>query len=276
MRRTSLLIVVIVLIGVAGTAAPESPEQDLDELARQLNNPVGSTWNLVYQNNSTWNTGSDPALNGGYDFVNTFNFQPVLPIPVGKNLNLINRPVLPLVAQPSSRGSSDYVFGLGDLVWASWLGPRDSGGLLWSVGFTSTFPTATKNILDYNDWTVGPSFVLFYMGNPLMGGVIYQHWFTYAGDKPEKTNFMNLQYLLILMLENQWQLQMTPNITLNLNDLDSFTFPIGLGATKIVRIGQSRWSFAAELQYYIIKPDVYGPEWNLRILVKQILNSPFL
>lgn len=52
---------------------------DLGELARHLNNPVNSVWNIVTQNNFYFLKGfPSSAYRGEY----VMNFQPVLPIPL--------------------------------------------------------------------------------------------------------------------------------------------------------------------------------------------------
>ncbi len=266
------LLVILSLTLINGLGAQEKTEEELAEISRQLNNPIGSTWNLVYQDNLTWYSGT--ASSGDYEPVNTLLFQPVLPIPMG-NMNLITRPIVPLVTKPDSPGSSNYVTGIGDITLQMMLGPSAPNGLIWALGLTTTFPTAPDKITPYNDWTVGPTYVLMYMGNPFILGFIGQHWWTYAGDKPTNTSLSSWQYMIIMSLPDKWQLQMTPIVTYDFNDTGSLSFPIGLGVAKTVMIGTAPWSFALEAQYYIASPDAYGAKWNLRLNVKQVLQSPF-
>ncbi len=82
--------------------APASDEkQDIQEIGKQLNNPVSSIWNITTQSNLTFFKGNlSPSYRGQF----TFNFQPVLPIPLTKDWNLIPRPVIPFLSTPYIRG----------------------------------------------------------------------------------------------------------------------------------------------------------------------------
>jgi hypothetical protein len=64
-------------------AGPEAGDkQNLQEIGKQLNNPVSSIWNITAQSNMTFLKGNlSPAYRGQF----TFNFQPVLSIPLTKD-----------------------------------------------------------------------------------------------------------------------------------------------------------------------------------------------
>ena len=94
-------------LGFAAAEAdkPGSPEgggqHDLDELARHLNNPVGPVWNIVTQNNWYFQKGFPSAA---YRVQYVMNFQPVMPIPLTREWNLVFRPVIPLESTPTCAG----------------------------------------------------------------------------------------------------------------------------------------------------------------------------
>ena len=64
-----------------------SGEPSASELNRQLTNPVSSIWSISNQFNNF-------ELNNG-QWNNNWNFQPVMPVSLTKDLNLITRPVMP-------------------------------------------------------------------------------------------------------------------------------------------------------------------------------------
>jgi len=70
-------------------AVTESPggEPDSSELNRELSDPVSSLWSISNQFNNF-------ELNNG-QWSNNWNFQPVLPVALTKDWNLITRPVMP-------------------------------------------------------------------------------------------------------------------------------------------------------------------------------------
>jgi hypothetical protein len=62
-------------------------EESARELNRKLTNPVSSIWSISNQFNNF-------ELNNG-QWNNNWNFQPVMPVSLTKDLNLISRPVMP-------------------------------------------------------------------------------------------------------------------------------------------------------------------------------------
>src|SRR6516165_3244917 len=76
--------------------AVESQEEatQADKLAKQLSNPVASLISVPFQANEDWGFG--PSGNG-YKF--TLNIQPVIPISISKDWNLILRTIFPIVSQ---------------------------------------------------------------------------------------------------------------------------------------------------------------------------------
>jgi hypothetical protein len=118
MLALSLLLVLSPSHGLAATddkeaVAPEADDkQNIQEIGKQLNNPVSSVWNITTQSNMTFLKGNlSPAYRGQF----TFNFQPVCPIPLTKDWNLIPRPLIPLLSTPFIRGRDTAT---GSLDWS--------------------------------------------------------------------------------------------------------------------------------------------------------------
>ena len=165
-----------------------------EELSRQLNNPVSSVWSMVFQNNYTQlknDIGDVPGWDEGDDkwFYN-LTFQPVLPLPLTSEWNLINRPVIPIFADRPVLESDGFneVDGMGDIALLSLLSPaKTAGSFLWGAGPTFIFPTASKDELGQEKWQAGPAAVGLYLGKEWIFGAFPQHWWSFAGNDDRKS-----------------------------------------------------------------------------------------
>jgi hypothetical protein len=299
MQLISFIIVagllVVLMSGQPATAAEagepkagtkeNSGQLSAQELARQLNNPVSNVWSLTFQYNHSLLKGS-PA--DGTEDQDLLNFQPALPLHMTENWNLIVRPVLPFifkhpVLSPQIDPNTDEIYadfedesGFGDISLITLLSPAKlKSRFLWGIGPTFIFPTASKDELGQEQWQAGPSAVGLWMGKDWILGVFPQQWWSFAGNSDRKcTNFTNIQYFIWRMLPGEWQIGMSPNITMNWkaekND-NRFTMPVGLGVGKLVKLGKLPVKIQLQGQYSVIHPDDYGQRWNFQLQVTPVI-----
>ena len=275
------LLLLIFIIGSNYTYAQNDTDLSKDELAkinRELDNPLAKYWSLVFQENYSINRGN--AVDGNVTS-NTFFFQPALPIPFGKNKVFTARPVFPIVTQPEFSADATggkKITGFGDIQMAAIFGPGNAKGLVWGVGATFVIPTATNNNLGQGKYQAGPTIMLFHLGEKWNKGFFMQHWWSYAGDETRAdVSITDFQYVIRKNF-NGWSLGMGPTIRVDWSkDWDNaVTFPIGLGYTRTVRMGNTPVKIRIEPQYSIIRPDEYGNVWNIRIQIAPVIKSPFL
>ena len=269
-----------------GGAQKNSGQPSSQELARQLNNPVSEVWSLTFQYNHSLLKGF-PA--DGTEQQDVVNFQPALPLHLTDNWNLIVRPVFPFIFKhpllsPRIDPNTDEIYtdfedesGFGDISMIALLSPAKlKSRFLWGIGPTFIFPTASKDALGQEKWQAGPSAVGLWMGKEWIWGVFPQHWWSFAGNNDRKsTSLTNIQYFIWRMLPGEWQIGMSPNITMNWEaDQDNrFTVPVGLGAGKLVRLGRLPVKIQLQGQYSVIHPDDYGQRWNFQLQVTPVIPS---
>ena len=289
MRSTAACFVFSVLLvpmtggaqgGEEGVASQLS-ELSLEEIDRRLNNPLADIWSLTLQNNTGINEGE--AVDGS-EYSNNLFFQPFMPFELGENKStmLTLRPVFPLVTQPvfdaqDPAQSVKHTTGFGDIQILGLAGPNRGEGLIWGAGATLKLPTAGNDLLGQGKYQAGPAAMLFYLGKPWVGGVLVQHWSSFAGDDDRAdTSRTDVQYIVRRSIPGAMSIGLGPTISVDWEaDSDNrLTLPVGLGLTKTVRWGKMPVKLRAEAHYSIVAPDDYGSTWNLRLQITPVIQSP--
>jgi len=256
--------------------------QSLEEISRQLENPLTDMWSLSFENSTLWTKGDAMEHT---EVANTMFFQPGLPIPLGENKDtvFICRPVFPLVTNPvldptESDGVDGHKTGFGDIQMMTLLGPNRKSGIVWGAGGTFKFPTASDDVLGQDKYQAGPALMLFRMQKPLTIGFLLQHWWSYAGDddRPD-TSQTDIKYIARYSLPRAWSIGFGPTISIDweADSNDKWTVPVGLGVTKMVRFGKMPFKLIAEVNYSVVRPDTYGTEWKFIFRVAPVIKSPF-
>ena len=155
LRKLQVALAVTCLASAAYAQAPSPapPADDAAALAQQLANPVASLISVPFQNN--WDFGYGPDDDG---WRWTLNVQPVIPISLTGDWNLISRTILPVIYQDDLFPGAGDQAGLGDTLQSFFLSPVESGplGLIWGVGPILLLPTGTDDLLGSEKWGFRP------------------------------------------------------------------------------------------------------------------------
>jgi hypothetical protein len=244
------------------TAAPAAAsEASANELNKQLSNPVTSLWSLSFQFNNF-------RLDNG-EWNNSLQFQPVLPVGLTRDLNLITRAVIPLyniVPHQTASGEFEHTVGFGDIVLLELLSPADSGKWILGAGPTFIFPTASSTFTGQGKWRAGPAVVVGYLTDKFIAGVFPQQWWSFAGDadRPD-TSQMNLQPFVAWFFGEGWSVGDSGNILANwkASSSERWTVPVGVAVGKVVKLGRLPVKIQLAGQYMPIHPSNVGQEWNI-------------
>jgi hypothetical protein len=264
-KMLARLVALALLLGTASLAAAEDSNT---ELAKKSQNPVADLISIPLQDNIGFGYGPKN------DVQNVLNIQPVIPVSLNKEWNLITRTILPIIAQPWPEAE----FGLGDLNATAFLSPAAPGKLIWGVGPVLQFPTATDRLLGSGKWCAGGAAVALLMEGPwVVGGLLNNIW-SYAGNGDRRSvNQMLFQPFINYNLPDAWYVTFSPIITGNWMAAGEnvWTVPLGGGFGKIFRIG--KLPFNGQLSAYanVAKPEV-GPDWTLRVQLAILLPKSIL
>jgi hypothetical protein len=161
-REIFALLSIVFLLAALSTQAAEpqqpSKEPSSEELVKQTQNPVADLISVPFQNN--YNFAAGPKHN---HMIYLLNIQPVIPIHITEDWNLIARIITPIINLPSLAPGLGTATGLGDINPTFFLSPAKSGELIWGIGPTFTLPTATDRLLGNGQFSMGPAGVALTM-----------------------------------------------------------------------------------------------------------------
>jgi hypothetical protein len=249
-----------------------------DKLAKQLANPISSLISVPFQANEDFGLG--PSHNG-YKF--TLNIQPVIPISISKDWNLIVRTILPVVSQhdlffvenvpknspinPQNRSQD----GLSDTLQSFFLSPKEPGpfGLIWGIGPALLYPTGTHPFLGTGTFSIGPTVVVLKQDGPwTIGALMNQIWSVEIEEDRKSVSQMFLQPFIAYTTKTHTTFTIDSESTANWNNTPGdakWTVPINFEISQILKIGKQPISLQIGGRYYADSPR-YGPDWACALI----------
>lgn len=164
--------------------------------------------------------------------------------------------------------SGERVFGISDLVHASFFTPKKSQSNSWGFGAMLSIPIATDKQLGSGKWSAGPSFRFTYKSGPWNLGAFGGQIWSFAGDD-ERNDVSQLivRGAVRRQLSNSWYFVSSPLITANWNAAgQKWLVPLGGGFGKVFNVKSSPWALSLQGYYNVIKPDG-APNWSARLSI---------
>jgi hypothetical protein len=225
---------------------------------------------VPFQNNFNFGAGAKEET------IYVLNVQPVIPIKLTSEWNLITRTIVPIINQPSlfpgPGRMAESAFGLGDINPSLFLSPAKPGALIWGVGPTFTFPTATEAQLGTGKYSLGPAAVALTIQGPwVFGALVNQQW-SYAGWGDNDVSAMLIQPFINYNIGDGWYLSSAPIITADWEATsgNTWTVPVGGGVGKLFRLGKLPINMQLQAYSNVEQPD-FGPDWQLRFQIQFLL-----
>jgi hypothetical protein len=252
-------------------ATEETPAAatNAEELRKQSQNPIANLISVPVQENWNFNIGQADRTQ------NVVNIQPVIPFSVSKDWNLITRWITPIIYQPlpvaqppGLPNQQAGVYGLGDINPSFLFSPK-KGKLIWGVGPTFVFPTATNTTyLGQGKLSIGPSVVVLVQPTHFTIGFLTNNYWSVAGhsnhDKPPVNQFL-LQWFVNYNMKKGWYLKSAPIVTANWRGSNNgvWTAPFGGGVGRIMKLGFQPVNLSVEFYGNAVHPMGTSP-WTLR------------
>lgn len=245
--------------------APDKPaDAGAEQLQKATQNPVASLISVPVQDNSNFNIGSSKRTQ------TVLNIQPVIPVSITKDWNLIVRWITPVISQPDPNQKNVSVFGLGDMNPTFFFSPKKTGALIWGLGPAFVLPTATSSrFLGQGKLSLGPSVVaLVQPGHWTIGALVNNVWSVAGPSDRAAVNQMTLQYFINYNLDKGWYLTSSPIITADWEALtgNKWTVPVGGGVGRILKLGFQPVNISTQVYGNPARPAGASP-WGMRFQI---------
>jgi hypothetical protein len=183
-----IALVATVPAALAQTPPPPTARLQLAEtvadsetnLAKKIQNPIGDLYSVPFQSNTNFGYGPHKGTR------EILSIQPVMPIHVNQDWNIITHTILPLIWNPPVQPAQTVPFGTGSFTFSAFLSPKiPTNGWLWGVGPVVQIPVSSSATLGSGVWGGGPTAVLVRMTGPWVAGALINNiWSLRGHDGP--------------------------------------------------------------------------------------------
>lgn len=242
----------------AAAGATTSLAVDAQSLAKKLANPISDLISLPFQLNF------DRAYGPNDGDRLTLNVQPVIPISISEDWNVISRTIVPIIYQESPADGVDSELALGDITQSFFFSPKELVGG-WVIGFGPALllPTGTTPTLRTENFGVGPTIIALRQDHGWTYGALANHiWGVTSSDDRDKVSSTFIQPFLAYTWPTATTLTLNTESIYDWNSKD-WTVPVNILLSQVLMIGKQPISLQIGYRHYIETPD-NGPDWGLR------------
>lgn len=247
----------------ASAGADASERSTEEELAKKLANPVAALISVPLQLNYDQDIG--PVRSGDRW---ALNIQPVIPIDIAQDWNLISRTILPVVWQDDIYPGSGSQSGIGDVVQSLFFSPKKptEGGWIWGVGPVFLLPTGSSNLLTGDKWGAGPTGVALKQQGPWTYGLLANQIWSFAGSNSRQDiSATFLQPFLTYTTPDAWSFALQTESTYDWEN-SQWLVPINAVVTKVTKIGDQLVSVGGGVRYWADGPESGPHGWGFRLV----------
>jgi len=277
--------------------------KSIDEIARDLTNPVNSFF--LFDNDIEFRTyqgtlpGSEDQTSWSYTLTASFPFE------LNNGKSVILRGSIPFnldqaiwvvdydspIWEPDTDyrdfrlrqspyvtpETGGYVAGyahdhLADLTFDAAYGGISDNGFISLYGLVTVLPTSQDLSSSRDQWLLGPQLVFGKQADWGVLGVRATHLTRISGEPRWDTNETTFDLFFSYGLGNGWQIISNPKILYDweADSGNELLLPIGGGVAKTFRAGNTPLQISAELQKYVVSSDRLGADWLFSLRVTPV------
>ncbi len=235
-------------------------EESAAELAKKLNNPIAALISVPFQLNYDRDIGPGDA---GERLV--LNIQPVIPMTLNEEWNVISRTIIPVIRQTDIPPGIDES-GVGDIFQNVFFSPKapTAGGWIWGAGPALLLPTASDELLGAEKWAAGPTAVALKQQHGWTIGALANHIWSFDGDKDRKDISASFfQPFMAYTTAKYTTFTLNTESSYDWKD-EKWSVPINVQATQLFKVGGQPMSVQLGVRYWADAPDSGAEGWGMR------------
>jgi hypothetical protein len=251
MRRT-VITVSTMLVTSTLLAGQATAQQSAADLAKKLSNPIAALISVPLQFNYDQNIGT---TDHGDKWL--LNVQPVIPVSLNEDWNLISRTILPIVSQHDIYPDAGSQSGIGDVVQSVFFSPKapTASGWIWGAGPVFLLPTGSKDLLTADKWGAGPTAVALRQQGGWTYGALANHIWSFAGNgNRADLSVTFLQPFVSFSTPTAWTFALNTESTYDWSS-DQWSIPVNVFVSKVTKIGNQLVSVGGGLRYWADSPE---------------------
>jgi hypothetical protein len=232
-----------------------------EELAKKLANPVAALISVPIQANFDENFGPDDKGE-----VWRTNIQPVIPVSIGEDWNLISRTILPIIDQQDVPVAGKGESGIGDISQSFFFSPKapTDNGVIWGVGPALLLDTASDSSLGAEQWAAGPTGVVLKQVGPWTFGLLANHLESFAGnDDRDDISATFVQPFLSYITKTKTTIGFNLESTYDWEHEQS-SVPVNLTVSQLMKAGTQLIQVGGGVRYWLESPDNAAEGWGFR------------
>jgi len=282
------------------------PEMTLDEIAKELSNPVTALRSIV---NEIEFRNFQGDLRDSSDQTNlVYRFSPSFPFKLDNGKNILVRATIPMdVYEPEWRVNVDDPIFEVDVDYTEFLlrqspqitddtghfrsahghvsdftydvayGGVSDNGFISMYGIAGVLPSS-QNISGSRDQALlGPEVAFGKSADWGVIGAWLTHLVDIRGEESFNTNETTIDLFFSYGLGNGWQIISNPTILYDweADSGNELLLPLGGGVAKTTRFGRIPVRMEFEVQNFLVSPDRFGPKWLLSFRITPVIGDLF-
>lgn len=257
-KHLTMAATVAIASSLGSGAAAQST--DASELSKQLSNPLANLISVPIKldYNSGFATGNGDQT--------TMTVQPVIPISISNDWNVISRTIAPIVFQDGVVPELGHQSGFGNTTQSFFFSPKapTKGGMIWGVGPIFQLPTATDRIAPA-EWGAGiTGVVLKQTGGLTIGGLASQYGSVSHGEYGDKFSATYLQPFISYSTPSGTSYTLNSEATYEWNS-EEWSIPINAMVGQMVKFGKQNVQLTAGVRYWADSPAGGPDDWGGRL-----------